>query len=152
MNTLAVFPSARSLSRAFFHPLVLSFCAALLFGGCATSKDAKSRGNIESLKASHLAYIDEFTERDGQTWDDERLTIQTADLEEKFAEVEKYEATKKKDARRSAAIANLRAQFKRNAAMLQRRKAFYRATFAAEMKGQITQNYDQALRGEDVRP
>lgn len=152
MNTPVVSLPARSLSRAFIHSVVLSFCAALLLGGCATSKDAKSRGNIESLKTSHLAFIDEFTERAGQTWDDERLTVQTTDMEKKFAEAEKYEATKKKDARRSAAIANLRAQFKRNAAMLQRRKAFYRPTFATEMKGKITQNYDQALRGEDVRP
>jgi hypothetical protein len=143
MNTL--------LSTRLRHAFLVS-CSLLLLAGCATSKDASSRGAIANLKISHLAFIDEFTERDGQTWDDERLTIQTANVEKLFADAEKYEATKKKDARRSAALANLHSQFKRHAAMLQRRKTFYRPTFATELRGRLSQNYDQALLGEDVRP
>ena len=143
MNTL--------LSTRLRHAFLLS-CSLLLLVGCATSKDARSRDTIANLKTSHLAFIDEFTERDRQTWDDERLTVQIADVEKQFSKAEKYEATKKKDARRSAALANLHSQFKRHAAMLQRRKTFYRATFATELKGRLSQNYDQALLGEDVQP
>ena len=35
--------------------------------------------------------------------------------------------------------------------LLQQRKAFFRAKFAAGLKDQLTSNYDQALRGEDIR-
>lgn len=151
MKTLAVSPPVRGLPRAFFHPVVLSLCAALLLGGCATSKDAKSRSNIADLKTTHLAFIDEFTEGAGKTWDDQKLTTRIATVETQFSEAEQYEATKGKDQLRSNAISNIHSQFKRDAGMLQRRKAFYRAKFAADLKDQVSQNYDQALRGEDVR-
>lgn len=151
MNGSRVSPATRGWFRAFLHPVVLSLCAVILLGGCATSRNAKSRTNIADLKTIHLAFVDEFTEGEGKTWDDQRLTVQIADLEKQFSEAEQYEAAKKKDARRRAAISNLHAQFKRHAAMLQRRKTFYRANFATELKGRLSENYEQALRGEDVR-
>ena len=140
-----------SPARPFFHPIILSLCAALLLGGCASTKDAKSRNNIADLKTVHLAFIDEYTEGAGKTWDDQKLAGRIASVEKQFSDAEDYESTKKKDARRAAAISNLHAQFKRHAAMLQRRKAFYRTKFATELKDQVSQNYDQALRGEDIR-
>jgi hypothetical protein len=151
MNIHPLSSQVRGLSRTFLHPAVLSLCAALLLGGCATSKDAKSRDDIANLKTTHLAFIDEFTEGAGKTWDDQKLTTSAAAVETKFSDAEQYEASKKKDARRSKAISILHSQFKRHAGMLERRKAFYRAKFAADLKDQVTQNYDQALRGEDVR-
>lgn len=146
MNT----PACR-LSRHVIHPVVLALSAALLLAGCGTTKDAKSRGDIASLKTTHLAFIDEFTEGTGKTWDDQKLATRTAAVELQFTNAEQYEATKKKDARRSAAISNLHAQFKRHAGMLASRKAFFRAKFAADLKDPLSQNYDQALRGEDLR-
>ncbi len=72
-------------------------------------------------------------------------------MELQFTNAEQYEATKKKDALRSKAISNLRSQFKKNVKSLEAGKTFYRAKFAAHLKDQISENYDQALRGEDIR-
>jgi hypothetical protein len=104
-----------------------------------------------SLKAIHLAFIDEYSEGTGKTWDDQKLTARIAAVEKQFSDAEQYEATKKGDARRSKAISILHSQFRRHAGMLQTRKAFYRTKFAANLKDQVTQNSDQALRGEDLR-
>ncbi len=131
--------------------MFFALCVALLFSGCPTTSDVVSRNDIATLKTSHLAFIDDFTEGAGKTWDDQKLSARTAAVEKQFGDAERYESTKKKDARRSAAISNLHSQFKRHAGMLERKKGFFRAKFAEELKGQITQNYDQALRGEDIR-
>jgi hypothetical protein len=138
------------------HPLLptafFALCVALLLSGCSTTSDVMSRNDIATLKTAHLAFIDQFTEGAGKTWDDQTLSDRTAAVEKQFSDAEAYEATKKtKDARRSAAISNLHSQFKRHAGILAKRKAFFRAKFAEELKTQVTQNYDQALRGEDVR-
>jgi hypothetical protein len=138
-------------SRPFFHPIVVTLLATLLLGGCASTKDAQSRNDIATLKTIHLAFIDEYTEGKGKTWDDKKLSSRIAAVEKQFAAAEQYETTKKQDARRAAAISNLHSQFKRNAVMLQRRKAFFRTAFATQLKDQVTQNYDQAVRGEDIR-
>jgi len=140
-----------NIPRKVIQPAVLSLCAALLLGGCASTKDAQSRNDIANLKTIHLAFIDEYTEGAGKTWDDQKLTTRIAAVEKQFSDAEQYEATKKADARRSKAISNLHSQFKRHAGMLQTKKTFYRAKFAAGLKDQVTQNYDQALRGEDLR-
>jgi hypothetical protein len=142
---------ARRLSRNLIHPVVLALGAALLLAGCGTTKDAKSRTDIATLKTAHLAFIDEFTEGAGKTWDDQKLTTSAAAVEKQFSDAEQYEATKKKDARRSAAISNLHSQFKKNVKSLEGGKTFYRGKFAAHLKAQISENYDQALRGEDIR-
>jgi hypothetical protein len=141
----------RRLSRNVIHPIVLSLGAALFLAGCGTTKDANSRNDIATLKTTHLAFIDEFTEGAGKTWEDQKLATRTAAVDLQFTNAEQYEATKKKDARRSAAISNLHSQFKRQAGMLASRKAFFRVKFAANLKDTVTQNYDQALRGEDLR-
>src|SRR3979411_441867 len=107
MNT----PACR-LSRHVIHPVVLALGAALLLAGCGTTKDAKSRDDIASLKTTHLAFLDEFTKGAGKTWDDQKLTTRTAAVETQFSDAEQYEATKKKDARRSKAISILHSQFK----------------------------------------
>jgi hypothetical protein len=137
-------------SRSMF-PAILFVCGSLLLGGCPTTKDAMSRSDLAGLKTTHLAFIDEFTEGAGKTWDDQKLTTRTAAVEKQFSDAETYESTKKKDARRSTAISNLHSQFKRHAGMLERRKALFRAKFAANLKDQVAENYDQALRGEDIR-
>jgi hypothetical protein len=139
-----------SSARAVLHPIVLTLCAALLLGACASTKNAASRDAIANLKTAHLAFIDEFTEGNGKTWDDQTLATQTAALEKQFADAEQLPATKA-DARRSKAISILHSQFKRDAAMLERRKAFFRKTFAADLKTQVSENYDLALKGEDLR-
>jgi len=139
-------PSARTI----LHPVVLSLCAALFLGGCASTKNAASRDAIAGLKTAHLAYIDEFTEGAGKTWDDQKLATSTAALEKQFSDAEQAPATKA-DARRSKAISILHSQFKRDAAMLKRRQAFFRKTFAADLKTQVSENYDLALKGEDIR-
>jgi hypothetical protein len=137
--------------RRLIQTALFALCVALLFSGCPTTSDVMSRNDIATLKTTHLAFIDEFTEGAGKTWDDQKLSARTAAVEKQFGDAERYESTKKKDARRSAAISNLHSQFKRHAGMLARKKTFFRAKFAEELKGQVTQNYDQALRGEDVR-
>ena len=142
--------TSTSSARAVLHPVVLTLCAALLLGACASTKDAGSRDAIASLKAAHLAYIDAFTEGAGKTWDDQKLTTSTAALEKQFADAEQAEATKK-DPRRSAAISNLHARFKKHAATLERRKAFFKATYATDLKEVLSKNYDLALKGEDIR-
>jgi hypothetical protein len=149
MNTPASSSPARGISRAFLNPVLLALCAALFVGGCASTKDPISRNDIANLKTIHLAFIDEYTEGTAKTWDDQKLAARIAAVENQFSDAE--QTNTKKDARRAAAIANLHAQFKRNGAMLQRRKAFFRAKFAAGLKDQLTSNYDQALRGEDIR-
>jgi hypothetical protein len=138
-------------SRFARYPVLLALCAGLLLTACPTTSDVRSRNDIANLKAIHLAFIDEYTEGAGKTWDDQKLTTRVAAVEKQFSDAEQYEATKKADARRSKAISNLHSQFKRHAGMLQTKKTFYRAKFAAGLKDQITQNYDQALRGEDLR-
>jgi len=147
MNTTTVSPA----TRKFVNPIILSLCLAVLLGGCATTKDARSRDNISNLKTTHLAFIDEFTEGAGKTWDDQKLATRIAAMETQFSQAEQYAATNGNDKLRSNALANIHSQFKRDAAALQRRKAFYRAKFAAHLRDQVSQNYDQALRGEDVR-
>lgn len=125
-------------------------CATLMIGGCATTKNAASRDAIASLKTAHLAFIDEFTEGAGKTWDDQKLAASTAALEKQFADAEEVAATKA-DARRKTAIATLHARFKRHAGVLESRKAFFKPKAAEIIKGPLTLNYDQALRGEDIR-
>ena len=137
--------SARAL-----HPIVVSLCAALFLAGCATTKNAASRDAIATLKTAHLAYIDEFTEGAGKTWDAQKLATSTAALEKQFADAEQAEATKK-DARRSAAISNLHSRFKKHSATLERRKAFFKPAYAADLKEVLSKNYDLALKGEDIR-
>jgi hypothetical protein len=141
-----------SYSRPLFHPAILLLCGALLFTACGTTKDVMSRNDIDTLKTAHLAFIDDFTEGSGKTWDDQKLTTGTAAVEKKFSDAEQYETTKKPDARRAKAISILHSQFKRHAAMLEKKKAFFHAKFAQELKSRVTQNYDLALQGEDVRP
>ena len=138
-------------SQNLINPVVLALGAALLFAGCASTKDAKSRNDIATLKTAHLAFIDQFTEGAGKTWDDQNLTTSAAAVEKQFSDAEQYEATKKKDTLRRNAIANLHSQFKKNVKSLESGKAFYRPKFAAHLKDQISENYDQALRGEDIR-
>jgi len=140
----------KTLSRSIFHPALLLVLGALLSSGCGTTKDAVSRNDIASLKTAHLAFIDQFTEGAGKTWDDAKLTSATAALEKQFTDAEQYAATKK-DARRNKAISILHSQFKKNAAMLSRKKAFFRPAFATELKTEVSQNYDLALKGEDLR-
>lgn len=109
-----------------------------------------SRDDLASLKTAHLAYIDQFTEGASKKWDDQKLATATAALEKQFATAEQYAATKK-DARRTKALSNLHSQFKRHSDMLSRKKAFFRPTFATELKSELSQNYDLALKGEDLR-
>jgi len=139
-----------SSSRAILHPIVLNLCAAFLLSACASTKNAASRDAIASLKTAHLAYIDEFTEGAAKTWDDHKLATSTAALEKQFADAEQAEATKK-DARRSAAISNLHSRFKKHAATLERRKAFFKPAYAMDLKEVLSKNYDLALKGEDIR-
>lgn len=139
-----------SLAHAVLHPVALTLCAALFLVGCASTKDAASRDAIASLKTAHLAYIDAFTEGAGKTWDDQKLATSTAALEKQFADAEQAEATKK-DARRSAAISNLHSRFKKHASTLDRRKAFFKPAYAADLKEVLSKNYDLALKGEDIR-
>jgi hypothetical protein len=141
---------ALRLSRNLVHSVVLALAAVVLLAGCVTP-DKKSRNAIASLKTTHLKFIDDFTEGAGKTWDDQKLATRTAALEKQFADAEQYESTKKKDARRNKAISNLHSQFKRDAGGLASRKTFFRAKFAAHLRDTVSQNYDQALRGEDVR-
>lgn len=141
-----------SSSRSIFQPAALLLCGAFLLTACGTTKDAMSRNDIATLKTTHLAFIDEFTEGSGKTWDDQKLATRTAAVEKQFSDAEQYESTKKPDARRAKAISILHSQFKRHSGMLEKKKALFRAKFAGELKGQVTQNYDQALRGEDLRP
>jgi hypothetical protein len=138
-------------SRLTINPAVLLLCGALLFGGCVSTRDAVSRNDIAALKTAHLAFIDEFTEGAGKTWSDETLATRTAAVEKQFADAAQDEAGKKGDALRKKAISILHSQFKRDAAMLARRKAFFRPTFAADLKTQVSENYDLALKGEDIR-
>jgi hypothetical protein len=139
-------------SRCFSsYPFLLALCAGLLLTACPSTSDVRSRDDIATLKTTHLAFIDDFTEGAGKTWDGQKLTSRTAAVELEFTNAEQYESTKKKDARRAKAISILHSQFKRHAGMLERRNAFFRAKFAADLKAQVTQNYDQALRGEDLR-
>lgn len=145
MNT----PSLR-LSRNVIQPVALALAAVLLLTGCVTP-DKKSRDAIANLKNTHLKFIDNFTEGAGKTWDDQKLATSTAAVEKQFSDAEQYESTKNKDARRSKAFSNLHSQFKRDAGGLASRKAFFRAKFAAHLKDTVSQNYDQALRGEDIR-
>jgi hypothetical protein len=139
-----------SSARTLLHPVALTLCAALLLGGCASTKDAASRDAIGSLKTAHLGYIDAFTEGAGKTWDDQKLASSTAALEKQFADAEQADATKK-DARRRAAISNLHARFKKHAATLASRKAFFKRAYAANLKEVLSKNYDLALKGEDIR-
>ena len=136
--------------RRLLHPILLTLCAALLFGGCASTQNPQSRNDIASLKTAHLAFIDEFTEGPGKTWDDQRLAARKAALESQFAATEQ-EAAKTKDANRNKAVANLHSRFKKHVATLERQKAFFRPTYAADLKTALSKNYDMALKGEDIR-
>jgi hypothetical protein len=136
--------------RRLLHPVLLTLCAALFLGGCASTKNAQSRNDIASLKTAHLAFIDEFTEGAGKTWDDQKLVTRKAALESQFAATEQ-EAAKTKDANRSKAVANLHSKFKSNVARLERQKAFFRPSYAADLKTVLSKNYDMALKGEDSR-
>src|SRR5437868_4437250 len=134
-----------TLTRPIFHALVFALCAELFLGGCATTKNAASRDAIANLKTAHLAYIDEFTEGAGKTWDDQKRATSTAALEKQFSDAEQATATQA-DARRKTAISILHSQFKRDAAMLESQKKFFRTTFATNLKKKVSQNYDLALK------
>jgi hypothetical protein len=138
------------MNKLRFQPIVLALCTTLLFGACASTKNAASRDAIANLKTAHLAFIDEFTEGAGKTWDDQKLATSTAALEKQFSDAEQAPATKA-DARRSKAISILHSRFKKHAATLESRKTFFKATYAAGLKEVLSKNYDLALKGEDIR-
>jgi hypothetical protein len=137
-------------SRAIFHRALLLLCGSLLFTACPTMRDAVTRNNLADLKTAHLAFIDEFTEGTGKTWDDQNLATRKAALESQFAAAEQ-QATKTKDANRTKALSTLHSLFTKHAAMLESQKAFFRPTFAANRKTVVAKAYDQALKGEDIR-
>jgi hypothetical protein len=137
-------------SSSIFRSALLTLFGVFLFTGCATTKDAVNRKNVDDLKTAHLAFIDEFTEGAGKTWDDEKLATRKAALESQFVRAERHAATTN-DSYRSKALSNVHSRFKKHVATLERQKAFFSPTYAAGLKSALTMNYDQALRGEDVR-
>lgn len=71
---------------------LFALCVALLFSGCPTTSDVMSRNDIATLKTTHLAFIDEFTEGAGKTWDDQKLSARTAAVFNELIEAQRAAA------------------------------------------------------------
>lgn len=130
--------------------LTLLFCAY----GCAlflSPYNLVSYQYLTELKAFHLKFIEVFTEDSTRTYNRERIqeSFDVGDL--KFQEALAYEKNRSKDKSRLMALEILHKQFQDDADFLFSRAALYRKDFAAELKKEVEENYDQAIKGELIR-
>jgi hypothetical protein len=128
--------------------------AAVALNGCAlfvSSYDATNFEKLTSLKAYHLKFIDDFTEGQGKSFDRSALD-KAADVGElKFREAEEY-AQGRHDQTRVNGIQNLHGRFTAHCNALKRSHSLFHEEFSKELRAEIGENYDEAIKGEKVRP
>jgi len=118
--------------------------------------DGGSYQNFTSLKAFHLKFIDDFTEAEGKKWDEQLLDQKCDEGDLRFREAQEYELGKRKrDDTREKALKNLHDQFTSDCSALKKKASeghfFLSPYFAQELKGQVGQNYNFAIKGEESR-
>lgn len=132
----------------------------LTITGCALFTphyyDVLSYEHLTALKAWHLKFIDDFTYTENQQWDYTKFKEKQDEGDLKFREALEYEKGKKsKDKLREKAISILYKEFKSNCDFLEQKvekgKPFFNRVFAEELKKQIGEDYNFAIKGESYR-
>jgi hypothetical protein len=126
-----------------------------LVAGCGlflSPYDAITYQHLTGLKAFHLHFVDQFTERSGRTYDAAYVRQRCDDGALRFREAQTYEGERSApDRNRLAALAILEEEFLEDCALLLSLTRLFDSPFAAELKEQIAENYRLAIRGELAR-
>jgi hypothetical protein len=145
---------AESISKAAGRMLCLALVMSLAAGlqGCAllSNYSATSYAQLTGLKAYHLKLIDDFTSDTPVPLDQAKLAAESGEGELKFREAEEYSAGLK-DQSRTYNLNILHTMFGNNLAWLQKGNTYSKAN-AQEQKTVLQSAYDQAIRGETLRP
>lgn len=145
MNT----PTRPRKTAAAFTALLAGFLT-----GCAlfvSSYDATTMEKLTSIKAYHLKFIEDFTQTEGKAFDFPALE-RTADAGElRFREAREY-AQSRRDGTRVRALALLHERFTAQCDRLKKTATLFSRTFSEDLTRILTRNYDEAIRGEAVRP
>ena len=132
-----------------FPVLLIHAAIALSFIGCVSKFDETSHESFKDLKTFHLGFIDEFTEGEGKSWDAEAFSQQVQTGMEKFNTALAYEMSKKKpDPTRTKAFNILMDQFKSDSEFIKNKDALLKKYFSGQLRTQVEENYDLALKGE----
>ena len=130
------FPAA---SRAIVVcAITLSLC------GCATVTNSSSKVRLERLKDAHFAFIDHHTRGEGTPakWDPASFESEVAKITQQFTDAEAAES--KAVPARKEFIKNSAILFQRDAALIRKNHSLA-ASYAANRKKQLQQNYDLFL-------
>ena len=119
---------------------------AVLLSGCATINKPQSDVSIESLRAFHLAFVDQFAVPK-KPFDAAAFDAKVAEGNAKFQDAmnnEKFKA-------RRPVLNDLAEQFKADAGHLRSKASRGKITpaLAAEMKRDINDNYDRATNKKE---
>jgi hypothetical protein len=119
---------------------------AVLLSGCATINKPQSDVSIESLRAFHLAFVDQFAVPK-KPFDAAAFDTKVAEGNAKFQDAmnnEKFKA-------RRPVLNDLAEQFKADASHLRSKAGRGKITpaLAAEMKRDINDNYDRATNKKE---
>jgi hypothetical protein len=133
-------------SRLLLMPSsVAIFAIALSLSSCATMTKTSSQVRVQELKDAHLAFIDHHTCVTGTpaTWDQASFDSEVAKITQQFTDAEAAES--KTVPARKEFIKNSAKLFQRDAALV-RKQHCLSASFAANKKKQLQQNYDLLLQ------
>lgn len=134
-------------TRFFVFIALLMLISCSLIGGYS----ARSLEYLTSLKASHMMFIDNFTEGDSKVFNEEKLKINVSENELKFREAIEY-STSLNDELRTENLTILHDIFQLDAGKIQGDKALLTKKDAEMMKEASNHAYVLAIKGECVRP
>ena len=143
-------------TRRYLNAIAPLACvlSAIVSGGCAlfvSSYDATNFEKLTSLKAYHLKLLEDFTEGKAKSFDRTRLDTESDAGELKFREAEEY-GQGQHDQTRVNGIRILHERFTTHCDLLKRSGTLFHDAFSRELRGEIGKDYDEAIKGEKVRP
>ena len=104
--------------------------------------------NFTTLKALHLKFIDDFTYGPGKSYDQNKIDEMYNMGDFMFRAALEYEMQKDKDQNRIDAFNLLYTQFIADHLFLIESNQFFSAVFASELRSEVEQNYNLAIKGE----
>lgn len=134
-------------TRLVVFVALLTLISCSLIGGY----NARSLEFLTSLKASHMMFIDNFTEGNGKVFNEEKLNTAISDNELKFREAIEYSSSLN-DKPRTKNLIILHEIFQLDADKLQEDKALLTKKDAEVMKDPSNHAYVLAIQGECARP
>ena len=147
----------RHVCRHYTRSVYVVCLSLLILVGCGRlftdHFDLRSYEHFTSLKAYHLSFIDDFTEGEGKVWNEESFQAAKGAGDLRFQEALEYVKGKdSKDNLRANAVTYLFTQFQADCDLLIKQAAdgdhFFKKVVAEELKAEIEQQYNYAIKGE----